>query len=76
MITVKSKIRTVRQGDPKFMLSDGLVISPRAGFEISKSCPSEYKSIIITAVNAGWIKPVANMFDTELTMEYLRSSND
>lgn len=67
-----SNIRTIRQGDTKFMLTDGLVTCPRAGFEISQSCPAEYKSIFITAINAGWIKPVAHVYGKELTMDALR----
>ena len=65
-------IQTIRQGDPKFMLQDGLMICPRAGFEISQSCPAEYKSIFITAINAGWIKPVAHVYGKELTMDAMR----
>jgi hypothetical protein len=67
-----SNIRTIQQGDPKFMLTDGLVTCPRAGFEISNNCPAEYKSIFITAINAGWIKPVAHVYGKELTMDALR----
>jgi len=70
--TRTSNIKTIRRGDPKFMLADGLVSCPRAGFEISQSCPAEYKSIFITAINAGWIKPVAHVYGKELTMDALR----
>ena len=70
--TKESKIQTVRQGDSKFMLYDGFTVCPRAGFEISNNCPAEYKSIFITAINAGWIKPVANVYGKELTMDALR----
>ena len=70
--TRTSNIQTIRQGDPKFMLQGGLMICPRAGFEISQSCPAEYKSIFITAINAGWIKPVAHVYGKELTMDALR----
>ena len=73
MITTKtSNITTIRQGDDKFMLHDGFVVCPRAGFEISNNCPAEYKSIFITAINAGWIKPVANVYGKELTMDAMR----
>jgi hypothetical protein len=41
-------------------------MTPRAGFEISNNCPAEYKSIFITAINAGWLKPVANLTEREL----------
>jgi hypothetical protein len=68
----QSNIRTIRQGDPKFTLTDGVVMCPRAGFEISNNCPAEYKSIFITAINAGWIKPVAHVYGKELTMDALR----
>ena len=67
-----SKIRTVRQGDSKFMLNDGLVICPRAGFEINEKCPREYKLIITECINNGWIKPVAHVYGKELTMDALR----
>jgi hypothetical protein len=67
-----TNIRTIRQGDAKFTLIDGFVTCPRAGFEISQSCPAEYKSIFITAVNAGWIKPVAHVYGKELTMDAMR----
>ena len=70
--TKTTNIRTIRQGDAKFMLKDGLVVCPRAGFEISNNCPAEYKSIFITAINAGWIKPVAHVYGKELTMDALR----
>jgi hypothetical protein len=54
------------------MLTDGFVTCPRAGFEISQSCPAEYKSIFITAINAGWLKPVAHVYGKELTMDAMR----
>jgi hypothetical protein len=65
----RSNLRTIKKGDPKFMLTDGLIVAPRAGFEISQSCPAEYKSIFITAINAGWIKPIATVKDSELFWE-------
>ena len=67
-----SKIRTVRQGDSKFMLNDGLVICPRAGFEINEHCPREYRQIIAACIDRGWLKPVAHVYGKELTMDALR----
>lgn len=73
MISTKtSNIRTIRQGDAKFMLQDGLTICPRAGFEINEHCPREYKMIISECINNGWIKPVAHVYGKELTMDALR----
>ena len=70
--TRTSNIRTIRHGDAKFMLQDGLVICPRAGFEIADKCPREYKMIISECINNGWIKPVAHVYGKELTMDALR----
>lgn len=64
--THTSTIRTIRPGDRHFRIIDKFVITPRAGFEISKSCPDEYISILRQAVQAGWIKPVAHVTEREL----------
>jgi hypothetical protein len=72
--TKQSNFRTIRPGDSDFMLTDGLMITPRAGFEISQSCPAEYKSIFITAINAGWLKPIANVYARDLTFQALKES--
>ena len=72
-ITAGNAVKTLRPGDDNFTFSpDGIQLVPRAAFEISNNCPAEYKSIFITAINAGWLKPVAHMLDTEYTMELLR----
>jgi hypothetical protein len=65
-ITVaRSNVKELRPGDPHFTISNGLVITSRASFEISNNCPAEYKSIFITAINAGWLKPVAHVTEEE-----------
>ena len=72
IVISKSKITTIKQGDDKFMLTDGLVVCPRAGFEINQQCPKEYKMIISECINNGWLKPVAHVYGKELTMDALR----
>ena len=67
-----TKVRTIRQGDPKFMLDDGIVTCPRAGFEISQRCPENYRSLIQECINHGWLKPVAHVYGKELTMDAMR----
>lgn len=62
----QSCVRSIKQGDPGFYIRDDITVTPRAGFEISRSCPVEYKSIIAQAINAGWIKPIANVTEQEL----------
>ena len=70
--TRTTNIRTIRQGDPKFTLTDGFVMCPRAGFEINEKCPREYKLIVAECINNGWIKPIAHVYGKELTMDALR----
>ena len=72
-INTSRPVKTLRPGDTDFTFSpDGIQMVSRAGFEISNNCPAEYKSIFVTAINAGWLKPVAHMRGTEYTMELLR----
>lgn len=62
----QSQIHTIRPGDSNFQIYDKFTTASRAGFEISKSCPTEYRKILITAINAGWITPLANVTEREL----------
>lgn len=68
--TIKqTTIRTIKQSDPKFNIVDGMVMAPRAGFEIGLGCPKEYKMIISECIGRGWLRPIANVKDTELFWE-------
>jgi len=67
----KSSIKMLRKGDPKFMIRDGIRLSPRAGFEISCRCPEEYKFVIHQCIDHGWIKPVAYVKENEFMWEIL-----
>lgn len=62
----QSRIRSIRQNDPRFMIQDTFVIVPRAGFEINQQCPKEYRDIIAQCINNGWLKPVAHVTEREL----------
>ncbi len=68
----QTKIRTIKQGDPQWMLYDGIVVTPRAGFEINQQCPDAYKKILLDCIECGWIKPVAHVYGKTLTMDALR----
>ena len=72
MFATKSKINTIKKGDPKFMLTDGMVVCPRAGFEINQHCPKEYRQIISECINNGWLQPIAHVYGKEITMDALR----
>lgn len=68
----QTSIRTLKQGDPKFHIIDGLVMAPRAGFEVGSGCPKEYKQIISECIGRGWLRPIANVKDNELFWEELQ----
>lgn len=65
-ITHKSQVRTIKPNDPRFLIDDGIIVYPRAGFEVAKECPVEYMQIIQQCIQNGWLKPVANMTEKEL----------
>ena len=71
MLKKKSGIKTIRKGDPKWMITDGHMVSPRAGFEISCRIIEEYKWIINECIANGWIKPVAYVKEDEFMWESL-----
>ena len=64
--THQSRIRTIKQNDPRFNIVDKFVTAPRAGFEISDRCPREYQMLIAECINNSWIKPVAHVHEREL----------
>ena len=66
-------IRTIRQDERAFLMQDGLVLSPRASFEISQACPQGYRNVIAECIEYGWLKPVAYVKDSELMWDTLQS---
>jgi len=64
-----TSLRTIRPGDNDWYLVDGSMIAARASIEISDECPFTYKSIILQAIESGWLKSVATVKDTELFWE-------
>lgn len=70
-VPYKSKIVTIRPGDKHWIMNDGPISCTRAGFEISDTCPREYRRILTQAIDNNWIKPVGYLFDNELTFEIL-----
>ena len=54
-----TKIKAIRPGDDDFIITDGLMMAPRAGFEISNECPYNHLQILQTCIDRGWIKPIA-----------------
>lgn len=64
-------IKIIRKDDDNFYIDNGIVQSPRAGFEISQECPDNYKLMLMTCIDNGWITPVAYMKESEYTWEKL-----
>ena len=71
MLKKKSGIKTIRKGDPKWMITDGYIVSPRAGFEVDKHCYDSYKVIIQECIANGWLKPIAYVKEEEFMWETL-----
>ena len=64
---------SLRPGHEDFSFSpDGITIVPRASIEIDEKCPTEYKQMLMVALDFGWVRPVAYMRETEYTMELLK----
>ena len=62
----QGQIRTLRQDDPRFIIKDKFVVSPRAGFEISQDCPRSHRLVILEAIKNEWLLPIANITEREL----------
>ena len=74
-ITTKKKFeyRQLRSGDRNFNFSpDGIVLVPRAGFEISLQCPREYRLIIQECIDKieTYKIPVGHSPSSELACEW------
>jgi hypothetical protein len=68
----QTKIKTIKRDDRMFYIKGNITITPRAGFEVSKSCPREYGLILAECIDRGWIQPVAYMRDDEYVWESLK----
>lgn len=69
-----SKIRCIRKDDPSFMIPNGIMLSPRAGFELHLEMPTEYRMIINECLHNGWLMPVAYMSEKEYMVSGLLNS--
>ena len=68
----KRDIKSIRQGDPNFMLTDGFITYPRAMMHITPECPADVRAKMMWAVNNGYLKCVAHAYGKELTMDAMR----
>jgi hypothetical protein len=61
----KSRVKLIRQGDPSFMIKDGVALHPRAMLQITPDCPTNIKNHITWAYNNGYLKCAANVYDVD-----------
>jgi len=69
---ITKDIRTIRQGDPNFMINDGMVSYPRAMLHVLPNCPRNVQETLNWAIDQGFIKSVAHVYGKELTMDAMR----
>lgn len=67
----KRDIKTVCQGEPNFMLNDGIISYPRAMVHILPECPKQVRDQINFAIANGYLKLVAHVQGKELTWQEL-----
>lgn len=70
-MSYKTSLRTIRPGDPNFLVKDGNMMATRAGVEISNKCPSKYKELLGEAIINGWVSPLAVVRNAELVWDTL-----
>ena len=71
--TLKSNYKTFKSTDINFVFSpDGITLVPRASLIIDDNCPREYKMILATCINNGWLKTLAHQPVHEHFMEELQ----
>ena len=75
--TTTSKILTIRQGEDGFNIKDGMILYPRAMLHVLPDCPNSVRQQINWAMNNGYIKCVAHIYEHEQTYNLLKeNSND
>ena len=57
--------KTVRQDDPGYTVSDGLLVGNRAFLEIDAECPDHIRRMIQESLNQGWIRVSATFTEEE-----------
>jgi len=51
---------------------DGIKLVPCASIEIAQDCHYEYKLILAKCLDQGWLRPIAQMRETEYTLALLK----
>ena len=59
----------------EFVIKNGIAVTHRATILITPECPLRTRSMLIEALNEGWLKPIAYMKESEYLIAKL-SNND
>jgi hypothetical protein len=59
--------KVVKQDDPGYTVSDGLLVGNRAFLEIDAECPNRVRRIIQESLNQGWIRMNVTFTEEEYT---------
>lgn len=65
------KIKTIKRGEPDFLITDGYLVTGRASLEINKECPAHIHYQILQAISYGWVTVQAHVPEQELVWENL-----
>lgn len=64
-ITTTPSIRTIKPGDPDWIITNSITSSGRASIEIDPNCPGEYMWMLQKCFEHGWIRAVAHVTEKE-----------
>ena len=64
--------KVVKQDDPGYTVSDGLLVGNRAFLEIDAECPDRVRRIIQESLNQGWIRMNVTFTEEEYTWLMLK----
>jgi hypothetical protein len=62
----KSKVKSIRQGDRRFMINDGFTSYPRAMIHVTPGAPTNVAQTLNWAIAQGYITTVAHVTEREL----------
>lgn len=68
---LSTNVRSIKQGDKEFYITDNLMVHSRAELKFAENCPTEVAAVIIDAFRNNHVHLVANVYDKELVWETL-----
>jgi hypothetical protein len=63
-----TNVRSIKQGEGEFYITDDLIVYSRAELKFADNCPTEVASLIIDAFRKNQVHLVANVYDHELVL--------